>query len=485
MTAFNSALFSGTERFLSLIAVFGTMAVLGRLLTPQDFGVFAIVASVQAVFLPLLDLGLTPAFVKIPDADDATSNVFFTLNLVCGLANAMLLLAAAPILWLIYGDPMLVPLCLAFVAAVVVESMSKQRLAIATRDRRFDLAMVARIVGMFSASAAAIAAAFADWGVWTFAVRVVVQAVCLYLAYRLLIPRRFRLVGLAEIKRFRSDIRFAASIVISRILGGVYRSVDKLLFGALFGHTQLGLYSKAAQLDAMPDTSIRTALSTPAYSHIVRHDHRQRVARYLQLGNILFLAAGTPCLLMVVVGDQVITLLMGPQWEAAGIYVQLLALWGVGQIMHGIGAVMHMADDQMRGWIRAHVLATVLLVCFACLGGWARGSLGFVVSISCANLVFWFYVVLRWFHRRAGGVDACLSMARTIAVSFVAVLSTGFLARAALSDVDWHSDWIAKVVCTLTVSALSCAVLTTLHWFLNREQLDSLLSLLPLRADRC
>jgi len=484
-TAAQSALFSLSERLCSLIALFGTMAILGRLLTPEDFGLFAIVASVQALFLPLLDLGLMPAFVKIPDVDEITSNVFFTLNLYCGVVNALLLLAVSPILWLIYGDLVLVPLCFVFLAAVIVESLSKQRLAIATRNRRFDLMMTANLAGLLTASAVAIALAYADWGVWSLAIRVIIRALILYLAYRLLVPRRFRVAGLSEIRQFRREIRFAASIVVGRLMGGVYQSMDKLFFGAIFGNMQLGLYSKASQLDAMPDNTIRAALSTPAYSHIVRHGDEERLARYLPLSNILFLVAGTPCLLLIVIGDQLIVLLMGPQWSSAGIYVQLLGLWGIGQIMHGIGAVVHMADGEMRSWIRAHVLATVLLACLACLAGWAWGAIGFVLGIGCANLVFWTYVLLRWLYGCAGSIQACLALARTIAISFLAVLSTGFLVRAQLDNVAWPAVWISQVVSVGAVAAFGCLAMLLLHRIFNRRQFDDLFRLVRSHLGYC
>jgi len=485
VTALRSALFSFGGQSLKLLAFVGTAAVLGRLLTPEDFGVFALATGAYTLFLPLLDLGLMPAFVKMRHVDRAVSNAFFTANLACGIVSALLFLAVSTVIWLAFGDSMLVALSLAYFVSIIVDSVSKQRMAIATRDCRFDLVTAANLASLLPACGVAIAAACMDWGAWSFVARILAQSGLLYLAYRVLVRQRFRIAGLDEIRSLRSEFRFAGSIVVSRLLGGVYRSVDKLCFGALFGSYHLGLYSRAWQLGAMPDGTIRTALSTPAYAHIVRHEPSRRGPDYLRLSHILFLVAGTPCLLLIVMGDQLITLLMGPQWVSAGTYVQVLGLWGVGEIMHGIGAVVYMADGEMRPWIHAHLLAIVLLAGFVGLVGTLWDAIGFVVSISCTSFVFWSYVLLHKIYRRSGGVAGCLSLIRTMAVSTAGVIVTGLLARAAVNLVQWPNVWTSQAVCVAAVAVSCCSVVAVLHWLLNRPLFLDVVRLIRPRVVEC
>ena len=95
-SAVHSGFFSLANQSALILINFGTLAVLGRLLKPEDFGLFAIVLASQALFLPLLDFGLTPVYIKIDRLTKETPNVFFTINIIIGLVNVLYLVVIAP-----------------------------------------------------------------------------------------------------------------------------------------------------------------------------------------------------------------------------------------------------------------------------------------------------------------------------------------------------------------------------------------------------
>ena len=88
------------EAILSL----SLLAILARLLDPKDFGIFAIVLAVQALFQPMLDMGLGDAYIKVDNPTGELKNSFFTLNILQGFFNFLLLLILAPIVSNIYDS---------------------------------------------------------------------------------------------------------------------------------------------------------------------------------------------------------------------------------------------------------------------------------------------------------------------------------------------------------------------------------------------
>jgi O-antigen/teichoic acid export membrane protein len=78
-----------------VVITFSTLAVLGRIIAPETFGVFALLIAVQTVLLPLIDLGLTPAYVKMEIVDSNVNNAFFTTNFALAIINSIAFIAAS------------------------------------------------------------------------------------------------------------------------------------------------------------------------------------------------------------------------------------------------------------------------------------------------------------------------------------------------------------------------------------------------------
>ena len=81
MKAWKSGTWAISGQALQLLITVLTLAILGRILSPEEFGIFGLVIAVQAFILPVLDMGLLPAFIKLESAERDASNAFFTINL--------------------------------------------------------------------------------------------------------------------------------------------------------------------------------------------------------------------------------------------------------------------------------------------------------------------------------------------------------------------------------------------------------------------
>ena len=127
-----------STRLTQLITTIVSLAILGRLLTPEDFGIFGIVIAINAIVMPVLDLGLQPVYVKLKHATEEISNVFFTTNLIVGLILALILTALAPIISKFYDLEILGILLLLLSVSIVFSSLSSQPRAVLAREKKFD-----------------------------------------------------------------------------------------------------------------------------------------------------------------------------------------------------------------------------------------------------------------------------------------------------------------------------------------------------------
>ena len=477
----SSGAYSLANRVLQAAIFVGALAILGRVLRPADFGTFAIVLAAQALFVPLQDFGLTPAYIKLKQADGRAQNAFFTLNVALGGVNLLFLAAAAPLLGLYFGMPVLVPLTLAYAASVMIRAFSQQGIASLARAKRFDAYMVVNLASELAGVVAAVAGALAGLGVWALVLRPLAASAVRYLAIAVAVRARYRLVGWRALQGFSQSFRFAIEVVVARLVSGALFASDRLIFGAYFAIDLLGHYSVAMNLARAPDSNIRNALSTPAIAHLARQVPTQRVRRYQIACNVMFIVAALPCVVLIVLGDLLVPWLMGGQWIDAGIYAQLLGLWGVGKILHGIATTLHINEEQMRQWTKQVGLAVPCILAPAVISAQlGYGPTVFVTALAGANLVYWLAAALAALYRFSRQASLALRFGWTVFLIIAVALPLGLWLKE-LMLANWTATLFGGTTQLLLLASAVLVVALGVQVTLNFRQMFDILAFIRKR----
>ena len=127
----------GSAMVLSQVAtlVFGLAgtAVLARVLTPADFGLIAMVATLTVLINNFSDLGLTMATVQRREISDDQVSFLFWTNVGVGAAAGLLTALLAPGLAWFYGEPELTDVTLVLATAFVVSARCCTPAALTTK----------------------------------------------------------------------------------------------------------------------------------------------------------------------------------------------------------------------------------------------------------------------------------------------------------------------------------------------------------------
>ena len=428
MTAIRSASFSLSSHILTVAIHLGSLAVLGRLLSPVDFGLFGIIQATEALFHPLLDTGLGSAYIKLNKATKEASDAFFTVNVLLGFLVTVILCASAPVLVIIYGKKILLQLTLVFALSIIFRSLGSQPIAMLARSKRFDKIMLVNQISLVAGVATCVSAALAGWGVWALIVRATVQAATRSGSAYFLSSHHYSFTTFEEIKKYKGSLKFGIQIVFGRLLVGIYQSADKLFFGKFFSIDLLGHYSRACDLSKMPDTHIRTPLSSPAIAHLARiRNSETKKNAYLTMIHVILFLAGVPCMVCVLIGDKILPWFMGEQWGVAGDYFRILAIWGLAQIIQGICFVISINEVQTKNWIKINLLG--ILVVYLLPVGFTLSNpqpLKFILLLSISYFIYFFAIMLIYIYRYTTSLQAVVNAVRHIGVSSVVTVITFF-----------------------------------------------------------
>jgi O-antigen/teichoic acid export membrane protein len=313
-----SFLLLGAQKILAIAVTAGGAIALAHLLTPEVFGLYAILSFVITLGVRFSELGLGAALIQRRDLDVASGlGAAFTATLGLALLLGVAIAAGAPLVARWPGVSADVTAPLRWLALLVVLSALRMPAAVLLERRLAYLPLtIAETADTIAFNAVAVAAALAGAELWSFvagalAARVVnVAIVWRVTRWRPSVRMRWR--ELAPVLKF--GIMFQGSILIN-IAGD---SVVPLFVTATSGIAAVGLLNWASTLAFIPlqVVSIAGRVLFPALSSLQADARRfggaveralNRVTTVLYPGAALLLAGAEP----------VVRLIFGEAWEPA------------------------------------------------------------------------------------------------------------------------------------------------------------------------
>ncbi|MDS9468924.1 oligosaccharide flippase family protein [Paracoccus sp. MBLB3053] len=311
-------------RIAARFSDFILLIVLTRLLSPADFGLVAIAASVVAILDVVTNLPMVTPLVRLEHVEKRHLDTAFTLGLIRGLIILALIgLLAIPIARF-YGDPRLSSLLIVLSLSTVVRGLQSPNMARLFKTLQYRQTFVIEIVGKCLGVAAAIGFGLATGSYWALVVSPIVSRIVgLPISY-LYAPYRPALC-LSEIRYFWD---FLGWLFPSQIIVAASWQFDRLFLGHFVAPATLGLYSVASNLTSIIEQSIRTSVTNPLISgFVLAGSERERLQRgYVIADNAILISAIPAYLILFFFAEPLVLLAFGENWLSVVPLLKWLAL---------------------------------------------------------------------------------------------------------------------------------------------------------------
>ncbi len=364
----------------------GSMIVIARLVTPEQFGMVAMVTAFTGLISLVRDGGLPQAAIQSVSLGRELASTLFWLNLAIGVALAVTTVAAAPMVALFYQEPRLLWITLALSVSFVVSGAAAQHRALLQRRMSFATLVAIDIAALVVSTIAGIGMAMAEFGYWALVWMAIIQPagvmIGVWVATRWVPGRPRKGTGA------RSMLRYGGMITVNSIVVYLAYNVDKVLLGRFWGAEVLGLYGRAYQLSSIPTENLNSAMSAVMFPALARvQTDPQRVRNYFLQGYGMFLAIVMPTTIACgLFAADIVSVLLGPQWTDAVPVFQLLAPTILAfALLNPMGYLMQATGRARRSLNMAFVIAPVVIVGY--LAGVSFGALGVALGFSAAMLI--------------------------------------------------------------------------------------------------
>lgn len=362
--------------------------VLARLITPQDFGLVAMVAVITNFVAMFKDMGLSMATVQQEEITQEQVSMLFWINLAVSAGVTALTIAIAPFVSLFFDSPRLRWITIVLASGFLVSGVSVQHQALLVRQMRYGALAVVDILSMLVGVTLGISAAYRGMSYWSLVIiqlsTVFVMSLGLWIACSWRPGLPVRSAGV------RSMLHYGSNLTGFSVLNYFTRNLDNVLIGKYWGPHQLGLYDRAYQLMLLPISQFIAPLSSIAIPVLSRlQDNPERYRRYYF--GALNLLAFIMCPLMVtmaVMSNEVVTLLLGPQWSGAGLIFKSLSIAAIIQPLgSSLGWVYQSLGktDRMMRW--AMITVPIYIISFIVGLSWGANGVAIAYTICSYMLL--------------------------------------------------------------------------------------------------
>jgi PST family polysaccharide transporter len=359
---------------------------LARLLTPTDFGLFAMVGWLMAFVSSFRDFGLSLAVVQKDKLSDAQLTGLFWINLKLNLLLFGFMALMAPVLAWFYSEPRLIPITLAAACGLFVLGLSAQHTSLLTRQMRFGVLTMIDVVAALVGIAVGVGAALLGLGYWALVLQYVATLATQSLAtWWISSWRPGPPVGRAAASDLGlgATLRYGANDTGFRVITYFGRNLDTILVGYISGAATLGLYQTAYRWSVLPMQQVYMSLSNVAVASLSRMQHDPVAYRaYCRTGFLPILSLTMPALaFLTVAADDVILVLLGPQWAGAAPFFRLMCIAEFCRSISMITRWLYLSQGQTHRQLRWGLISTFTMM-LAIVAGAPWGAYGIAVGFT-------------------------------------------------------------------------------------------------------
>ena len=382
--------FIGQVSYIVLYFTFNL--ILSRILSPTDFGVYAIVNTFIIFFSLIKDFGLGNYLITTKDISKQLCDTIFYSNLLFTTLLCLIILLVSPYIALFYQDPRLTVLIRLSALTFIIDAICTVPNAMLIRKMDFFRLFILKVSSISLAGVSAIILALSGWGIYS----LVLQAILISLLSGLVLFYFYPYLPGANFERSRLKAigRFSLPLFFDQFIQYFSRNLDNLIIGRLFGPFSLGLYNRAYTIMQMPLQNISSSVSSvllPVLSSSVGDLDRLSAIYRKAISGIAFISF--PLMGYVFVyAHEVIYFLYGSKWAGVSDILMIFSIVGMLETIIVPSGTLLMSSGKTFQLLKFSTSLRVVIISMIVIGSFFS-TIGIALCYMIATILITPYVL--------------------------------------------------------------------------------------------
>jgi len=372
-----------TQALLQIVV----LAILARLLSPEDFGLLGI-AMIFVGFAALFSqLGVGPAIIQRSEITNTHIRVGFSLSLLLSVVLCLVLWAFTPLAARFFNNERLNEILPIISLNFIFTGFGVVAFSLLKRNLQFHKLMWVDVGSyVFGYAIIGITLAWLGYGVWALVWATLSQSILKSILQFISHPHP--IIPSLSRPELRDLIQFGGGFTLARVLNYGANQGDYFVVGRVLGPESLGLYTRAYQLMMLPGKYFGEVLNTVMFPVMAKiQDERPKLLKTYLTGIAMVSLVCIPIgILMVTVAPEIVEVILGSKWLDVVIPFQILAIGVLPRVSYKIDDTLAKALGQMYRRSMRDAIYVVAVVIGSLLGiHW--GLPGVAFGVLCAVIV--------------------------------------------------------------------------------------------------
>lgn len=327
--AISGVKWSAINNFGIILSKFTLGIIIARLLTPEDYGIIALVTVITSIAPVFIDSGFGSKIIQAKTINEKELSSVFWLNIAIGFFFTLLILFGAPVFNLIYENEDLITIARIISLVYLIQSFGIVQKAVLRRQINFKRIAIVETSAIILSSIVGIVFAWFGYGYWSLLIKQMVQITLTTTLFWFLSSWKPNFYF--DFKIIKNYWKYSINILSTTLITTIVQKIDYFLVGKFFQADILGLYSRGKELAFFPVQFSSRVLNMTSFSVFSKlQDETEKFEKLYMKTFKLILYTFVPIMMLIfLTSDEIILILLGKKWEGASIYLKYFSIAGI------------------------------------------------------------------------------------------------------------------------------------------------------------
>lgn len=288
-------------------------AVLSRLLTPEDFGIVAIISVFLTFFYLISNFGLGPGIIQKQNLTSENIFSLFFLTFIFAIIISLLFLIAGPIIANFYNNQEYIKITRLLSISLFFHTLNMVPYNILIKEKKFKaVGSRSLFVGIFT-GIIAIIMAYNNYNYYALVYRGIIDASLTFiLNYKL---ARIKVYFNISFRIFREIFNYSFFQFLYNVFDNISKNIDTLFIGKYLGTTDLGYYDRSYRL-MTTFTNLTFVFSSVLHPVLSQYQNDKNLLfnAFQKITKFLFIIGLPVTIFLFFSSEEIIRIIYGNQW---------------------------------------------------------------------------------------------------------------------------------------------------------------------------
>lgn len=309
---------------VQVISFLGNILI-ARLLSPDDYGLVAMLAIILGISWNLTESGFADSLIRKRDADKTDFGTVLTHNVLVSIVLYSALYFLAPAIAGFFHRHELIDITRLLGLSIIIKALTVTEFTRMRKELQFKKFAIIQLLGTLLSVVTGYIAALQGYGYYALVIQVVSMAA--YNAVLIMILNKWVPVFRFNMERYKAMRKFSDNMLISYFTNQIGQNMYSVFIGKYQSGVSLGYFNQATKVNDASFQGLNSIILTTSYPIIAKEkEFEVRQIKYRELTRTFLYIHFFISFFLIATATELIPIVFGEKWASASLYLQMITL---------------------------------------------------------------------------------------------------------------------------------------------------------------